>query len=130
MRLLDKIFGTDKTISGLEQLLSKLATNDSPKLRDKFYRELLSSKLYVATPGTAAEVPANCPITGDKEEGIGFIATSGPDGKPAMIVFTGQSGFESWKTNDCECIEMPSEEIFKLALNNQVNSIIINPRGP
>jgi hypothetical protein len=118
--------------SALDQVLRKLATDDSPKIRERFYRELLDSRLFLATPGAAVaeEVPVNCPITNEKEDGIGFIATNGPDGKPAMIVFTGQAGFEAWQTEGCECVEMPSGEIFKLAINNQINSIVINPRGP
>src|SRR5437016_6216954 len=132
MGLFNNIFKrADKaTGSRLEQVLKKLAADGRPKLREKFYHELLDSKLFLATPGATAEVPISCPITNEKEEGIGFIATTGPDGKPAMIVFTGQAGFEAWKTDGCECVEMPSNEIFKLALNNQINSIVINPRGP
>src|SRR5712672_481721 len=95
--------------SELDQVLKRLMTDDSPKVREGFYRELLSSRLFLATPGVTAEaVPVSCPITNEKEDGIGFIATNGPDGKPAMIVFTGQTGFEALKTDGCECVEMPA----------------------
>src|SRR4051812_43345057 len=113
MGLFDNIFRRSGKISrsALDQVLKKLVTDDSPKLRERFYREILDSRLFLATPVAAAEdVPVACPITNEKEDGIGFIATNGPDGKPAMIVFTGQAGFEAWKTEGCECVEMPADE--------------------
>ena len=133
MGLFDNIFRRSgkASMSALDQVLKKLATNDSSNLRERFYRELLASRLFLATPSAATtDVPVACPITNEKEDGVGFIATNGPDGKPAMIVFTGQVGFEAWQAEGCECAEMPADEIFKLAINNQINSIIINPRGP
>ena len=132
MGLFKNLFGRNKdTSSALEQVLEKMGTDNSSKLRERFYRALLDSKLFLATPGENAEdVPVSCPITNEKEDGIGFIATNGPDGKPAMIVFSGRQGFEAWQQVGCECVEMPAGEIFKLAVNNQINSVVINPRGP
>jgi len=132
MGLFKSLLGRNKdATASLEQVLKKLASDDSPKLREKFYRTLLDAKLLLATPGaTAEDVPVSCPITNQEEDGIGFIATNGPDGKSAMIVFSGRAGFEAWQAAGCECVEMPSSEIFKLAIDNHINSIVINPHGP
>src|SRR4051812_31642917 len=100
MGLLEKLFKkTDKTPNPqLDQLLKKLSQADTAELREKFYRELLGSRLFIATPGIAAEgLPVNCPITLEAEQSIGFIATSDPEGKSAMLVFTNEAALLAWR---------------------------------
>src|SRR5215831_2729179 len=105
MELFKKLFSKpDKAPSRrLDKLMRDLASSDNPNTREKFYKELLGSKLFLATPGIAAEgLPMNCPITLESEQSIGFIATTDPEGKSAMIVFTSEAALLAWRPVGCD----------------------------
>jgi hypothetical protein len=125
------VFKSKTANTKMDSLLKKMETDQNPKLRQRFFAELLNCKLFVATPGEAAsELPSVCPVTNDHEETLGFIAIRDPEGKPAMIVFTGETSLSAWQRDECGHLEMPAADVFKMAVGNQINSLVINPKGP
>jgi len=117
--------------SKLLELMHGLSESDTPQKRTVFYRELLASSLRIAVPAatTWQGLPEGESVA-SKETPIRFIANPGPDGKPGMLVFTGDDAVLAWREAGCETIELEVPELSRLALQAGMEYLIINVSGP
>jgi hypothetical protein len=102
-----------------------LVQGDSPEKRRALYSELRKCTLMLATPGEplgkgTAEAPRE----------IRFIASTDATGKTSMLAFTSDAAIAAWRPAGCVVTEMPARSVFALAVQQMVDRIIINPRGP
>jgi hypothetical protein len=111
----------------LEGLIRDLAGGDTPERRRSFYETVLTSKLMLATPGQEPEGKVR---VADETTTIRFIATTGPDGKPAMVVFTSEAALLAWRPVGCIYTVLSAKDVFPLALQAGMGAIVINPSGP
>jgi len=107
--------------------MQQIVHSDKPSLRKAFYEKLLGATFLLPTTAEPSRIlPPGCPLIDDHGEETGFLATTDPEGKPALFIFTSESALTAWRPNDQHHVEMESGELFRFALANEINSIVIN----
>jgi type III secretion system (T3SS) SseB-like protein len=132
VRILDKLLGRHARLSNrkLEALMEALARQITPEGQGRFYRELLRCRLALATPGLSAN--GILPHTVVRRPlKINFIATTGPDGGPAMLAFTSDAALLAWREVGSDYVITTAKAVCEMAVDNPaISTIFINPRGP
>lgn len=115
MNIVKKLFGRKSPSNPrLEKAMRELAKGEDPAKRREVYQELLKSTLILSTP-QPLEGKANQHKSGKK---------------PAMLAFTSEEALLKWKKEGTPYIALGAKDIFSLALQSEMESIVINPAGP
>jgi len=104
-----------------------VAQGDSPEKRRALYAALRKSTLILATPGAPADGKTHI---SDGNTQIRFIANTDNTGKVALLAFTSEAALLAWRPVGCTYTALPATAVFSLAVEQQMDSIVINPRGP
>jgi len=70
------------------------------------------------------------PCVAGRATQIRFIATTGPDEKPAMLAFTSEAALLAWRPVGCRYTVLSAIDVFGLAAQSGMSTVVINPRGP
>lgn len=126
VEFLAKYFGSGGSKSRLDDLMTRLAQDPNPDLEEEFFNALLAGSVRVASPSLESQgLPIGERTAGEGAE-VRFIGTTDPQGRRAMLAFTGDEAVRAWRNAGCDTIELPFPEACRLALSAKMESILIN----
>lgn len=109
--------------------MENIARKDTPENRQALYTALLASELLV---------PIAKPLPGGKKTGlqqlvgttdVEFVVAQNKAGQNAFFAFTDENAINLWK-NECAYIASNAQDLFAMALEMNLASIILNVAGP
>ena len=129
MNIVKKLFGRKSPSNPrLEKAMRELAKGEDPAKRREVYQELLKSTLILSTP-QPLEGKASQHKSGEKLA-LQFHSLQNAGKKPGMLAFTSKEALLKWKKEGTPYIALGAKDIFSLALQSEMDSIVINPAGP
>jgi hypothetical protein len=133
MALLDERFlGRELGITN-PQLLSALHAmqdRDSLDNRKAVYRALMDSTLMLPVTESVMDKLASEVGLTFEESTLRLITRQDESGELLLLAFTDQDAMAAWRPEVNRYIALEGQELFSLALQNQVSEIIVNPAGP
>lgn len=130
MSFLSSILNPGNPNEQLRELMSELAKNPSPSLESVFFHRLRESSLSIASPSLQSQGLKIGEQTAGEELSVRFIASTDPQGRPAMLAFTGNKAVLVWRPAGCDIIEMKFPDLCRLALASKVETILIDWGSP
>ncbi len=113
----------------LVRALQANAQNDTPETRRAIYTAFAQAALLVPI---AKPLHANTtglqPVTG--ETSVEFVVRRNTEGHMVMLAFTDEAAVQAWKAADYYYIMPNAVELFQMALEMNVASILVNVAGP
>ncbi len=122
------IFSRKKTVENvnLEKVMLEMSRHPDMKVRRVLYSELLKSILLLPTPGPLEASSSGIPL---KE--VQLVTQPGTQNEVVWIVFTNRTALQQWRHHHEDAyIAIQGSSLFALAVQNRVESILINPAGP
>ncbi len=133
MALLDERFlGRELGITN-PQLLSALHAmqdRDSLDNRKAVYRALMESTLMLPVTESVMDKLASEVGLTFEESTLRLITRQDESGELLLLAFTDQDAMAAWRPEVNRYIALEGQELFSLALQNQVSEVIVNPAGP
>ncbi len=133
MALLDERFlGRELGVTNPELLsaLHAMQGRDSLDNRKAVYRALMKSTLMLpVTESVMDKVASEVGLTFE-ESTLRLITRQDESGELLLLAFTDQDAMATWRPEVNRYIALEGQELFSLALQNQVSEIIVNPAGP
>jgi hypothetical protein len=133
MALLDERFlGQDLGVTN-PQLLSALhAMEDSNTLENRkaVYRALMQSTLMLPVTESVVDQLASKVGLSFEESTLRLITRQNESGDLLLLAFTDQDAMAAWRSDVNRYIALEGQELFSLALQNEVSEIIVNLAGP
>jgi hypothetical protein len=112
--------------SDLEKVMSAMSVRPDMKARRVLYAELLKSTLLLPTPS-----PLEASSQGASLKEIQLVTQPGPQNELVWIAFTNKAALRQWRPQLEEAyVAIRGIELFALAVQNRVESMLINPAGP
>jgi hypothetical protein len=112
--------------SHLEKLMREMSLRPDMEVRRLLYAELLKSTLLLPTPSPLESVSHETPL---KE--LQLVTQPGPKNELVWIAFTNKAALRRWRDHFEEAyVAIEGAPLFILAVQNRVESILINPAGP
>jgi hypothetical protein len=133
MGLFDRLYkGDPKGPSNNDLILAmkNIAEEDSPQSRRRLYQELHKSILLLPKPRTTDLSDGGRWIILDEAEDVEIVTGQNSKGEKILFAFTDLTALSIWEKQGINYIALRSNDIFRLAQENQISSIIINPAGP
>lgn len=121
-------FSKRKTVenAGLERVIMEISLRPNMKIRRLLYAELLKSILLLPTP---SPLEASSQVMSLKE--IQLVTLPGPKNELVWIAFTSKVASRQWRNQfEDAYVAIQGTALFALAVQNRVQSILINPAGP
>jgi hypothetical protein len=121
-------FSKQKTVEndGLERVILEMSVRPNMKVRQKLYSELLKGTLLLPTP---SPLEASSNVMSLKE--IQLVTQPGPKNEVIWISFTSKATLHHWRNQfEDAYVAIQGTSLFTLAVQNRVESILINPAGP
>jgi hypothetical protein len=110
----------------LEKVMLEMSLHPNMKVRRLLYAELLKSTLLLPTP---SPLEASSHVTSLKE--IQLVTQPGPKNELIWIAFTSKAALGQWRNQfEDAYVAIQGSPLFALAVQNRVESILINPAGP
>jgi hypothetical protein len=112
--------------AGLERVMLEMSLRPDMKARRALYAELLKSILLLPTP---SPLEASSHVMSLKE--IQLVTQPGPKNEVIWIAFTSKASLRKWRHEfEDAYVAIQGAPLFELAVQNRVESILINPAGP
>lgn len=128
MSFLSSLFGSSE--SRLLDLMKRLAAGATPELEQEFFKTLLASSLRVPSPGVDSQgLPwgEGVAAAGTK---LRVLGTTAPDGRRAMLAFTGEKALRVWRPVGCDSVEMKVSDACALALSAGMEAVLLDRGSP
>ena len=110
----------------LEIVMREMSKKSDMRVRRVLYSELLKSTLLLPTPSPLEALPDEAAL---KE--IQVVTQKGPKNELVWIAFTSKTALTKWRIqSEDSYIAIQGIHLFNLAIQNQVEAILINPAGP
>ncbi len=125
-----------KSNKGSEEVLidamRRVALVDDPDTRKILYKTILKSRFFVPVPGRVdiKNLGNNNRVQFEKGDQIQLITGVDPHGRPAILVFTDRDELLKWRPSGSQFVILESQSLFRLAVHNEYQAIIVNPAGP
>ncbi len=112
--------------AGFEKAMLEMSIHPDIKARRTLYAELLESTLLLPTP---SPLESSSLETSLKE--IQLVTQPGPRNELVWIAFTSKDALHRWRDRFEEAyVAIQGSPLFALAVQNRVESMLINPAGP
>lgn len=97
-----------------------VASTRSGESRHRMYTELVNATLIIPIDPDAGD---------EADEGEDFLVTDTLDGHPVFLAFSDWESLRRWSPKGWSYMPMHGSEFFELALDRDLGSVQINPRG-
>jgi hypothetical protein len=112
--------------SDLEKVMREMSLRPDMKVRRVLYAELLKSILILPTPSPLEATPHEKPL-----KGIQLVTLPGGGNELVWIAFTNKAALHQWRDHfEDAYVAIEGAQLFALAVQNRVESLLINPAGP
>lgn len=115
-----------KENADLERVMAEMAAHPDMKVRRVLYLELLKGTLLLPLPSHL-----DPPADGKPLKELQLVTHPGEKGKVLWLAFTSRRALHQWRPQFPEAYAaIKGQQVFALAVQNNVDQVIINPSGP
>lgn len=125
MGVVDRVLGKsepNRPAAALLRAMHGIAERDDAQSREALYRAMLAATFLVPTAEAGGSDAAGGPS-------LGVVAARGESGEAALLAFTDRESMRAWR-DGAAFVEMAAADLFRVALANQFEALLINVAGP
>lgn len=115
---------------GLTQAMKLVAEADSLEARRALYEQLLRSNLLLPKPGVPGDPATGKAVMLKAGSNLHIVTARNPEDQQVMIAFTDPGALLTWRPDGSNYIALRAQDVFSIALANNLAGVIINPAGP